>query len=1117
MKLITTGKKPSLVLIAILVIVSSCQVRQDETSLSGPQFRQLSSEESGVDFANEVRENQRQNFLAYPYFYNGGGVATGDLDNDGLPELYFTGNMKGDRLYHNQGELKFKDITANAGILKQNLWTTGVTMADINNDGLLDIYVCRSGDRGFRHNLLYINQGNLRFSEQARQWGVNDNGYSTQATFFDYDLDGDLDMYLVNHSIKFNFNQEEIFKNKYTPAPEEANHLYRNDGDHFTDVSMEAGIHRFAFGLSATAGDFNADGYPDIYSASDFFEPDFLYINQKDGTFKECMRESMGHISFSSMGSDAADFNNDGLLDIVVADMRAEDHYRYHANMVGMTRNHFSRMIKEGYHYQYMQNTLQWNRGVNTEGIPVFSEIGQLAGISDTDWSWSTLFFDMDNNGWKDLFISNGIRRDIQNKDAWNIINNDLRLQRKNSFMKIQEYFPVSRLQNYTFQGDQHLGFKNVSATSGVDFKGFTNGASYADLDSDGDLDLVLNNLDDPSLICENLATDNSASRHHYLQIRLRGREDNFFGLGAKVTLRDGDQRQFQELTATRGFQSSVDPVMHFGVGDQQEIDEVVVVWPNGMHQKLQKVKADQRIDIDQRDAGSAVTVNQASTAMPLFQRTMPFLFVHKETAYDDFDYESLLPFKLSSHGPCLATGDVNGDHLDDFYAGNGKGYPGTLFIQSPKGDFKEQGSSPWRHDQPYEDTDAVFFDADQDADLDLYVVSGGNEDKINSPWLDDRIYINDGRGNFTRGALPDIRESKTCAVPGDVDGDGDLDLFIGGGSIPGRYPSASASYLLLNEKGTFKATDLGTPGIVTGGVWADIDKDGDADLIAVGHWMPVTFFENEKGRLKAGIELPVRRIGENPEARFCNTSGWWNCIEAADLDHDGDLDFILGNAGLNTRFSASEREPVKIYVKDFDRNGSLDPIMASYYHGQLYPVFGRDKLLGQVRLWQRKLPDYNTYARMTMDQLLEGEEGDSLLSFEAAQLASCVLYNEGNRIFSVEKLPVEAQVSAVNDILAGDINHDGNQDLVIAGNHYDWEVETSRDDAGMGLCLLGDGKRAFRPLTLKESGFFAPGDVRTLRKLHLTDGKDLLLVGTNQDTLQCFTLPEISAGGEAR
>lgn len=1103
MKLKRIWKRLLLFSIAIQQLISSCQLRQDETFNNNFLFRQVTADVSGIDFANRIHENNRQNFLTYPYFYNGGGVAIGDLDNDGLDDLFFTGNMEGDRLYHNQGSLQFTDITLKAGILKQNLWTTGVTMADVNNDGYLDVYVCRSGDRGFRHNLLYINQGDLTFSEQARPWGVNDNGYSTQATFFDYDLDGDLDLYLVNHSVKFNFNQEEIFKSKYTPDHEEADQLYRNDGGHFTNVSHKAGIQRFAFGLSATVSDVNGDGYPDIYAASDFFEPDFLYINQKDGTFKECMQETMGHISFSSMGSDIADYNNDGLPDIVVADMRAEDHYRHQANMVGMNRNKFARMLKEGYHYQYMQNTLQLHRGVNAQGIPLFSEVGQLSGISDTDWSWSMLLFDMDNDGWKDLFISNGIRRDIQNKDAWTTIN-DHRHEKK-SFMQMQEYFPVVRLQNYTFRNNRQLTFTNISSTAGIDFKGFSNGAAYTDLDNDGDLDLVLNNLDDPAMIYENLAR--TKNQKHYLQIRLRGREDNHFGLGTKVTLHYDDQQQYQELTATRGFQSSVAPVLHFGLGRHEHIDKMMVAWPNGTCQELREVKADQQIIIDQKDAQPSRKMELPPLPEPLLHEIKPFQFVHQEDTYDDFSHEPLLPFKLSAQGPCVAVGDINGDQQDDFYAGSGKGYPGALFVQKEDGTFKKQAVSLLEQDRHYEDVDAVFFDADQDQDLDLYVVSGSNEYETNSRWLQDRLYINDGLGNFTRAALPDIRISGSCVAPADVDQDGDIDLFVGGKSIPGKYPLAPLSYLLMNENGTFIPQEFPMPGMVTDAVWADIDQDQDEDLLVVGQWMAITLLENQNGRLVTSAKFSIQDAKEQETL----SAGWWNCITTADLDQDGDLDFVVGNEGLNARFSASAGEPLEIYAKDFDHNGSLEAIMGYYQEGQLYPVPGRDKLLAQIRSWQRKFPDYHTYAQATIDQLIEGESGDSLIHYQTTQLASCLLYNEGNHTFTLKKLPIEAQISAVNDVVVEDINHDGYMDLVMAGNHYAWEVETARNDAGIGLCLLGEGKRAFRPLSLQESGFIASGDVRTLQKLRSVDGAKMLLVGKNQDTLQCFALPAAS------
>ena len=1093
-------KKLLLFFITLLPWITSCQPGQDATVHDHFLFRAVTAEASGVDFANTLQETNRQNFLTYPYFYNGGGVAVGDLDNDGLDDLFFTGNMAGDRLYHNQGNLQFTDITPKASILKQNLWTTGVTMADVNNDGYLDIYVCRSGNRGFRHNLLYINQGDLTFSEQARLWGVNDNGYSTQATFFDYDLDGDLDLYLVNHSVKFNFNQEEIFKSKYTPAPEEADQLYRNDGDHFTNVSQAAGIQRFAFGLSAIVSDVNGDGYPDIYAASDFFEPDFLYINQQDGTFEECLKQSIGHISFSSMGSDIADYNNDGLPDIVVADMRAEDHYRFQANMVGMNRNKFARMLKEGYHYQYMQNSLQLHRGVTAQGLPLFSEVGQLAGISNTDWSWSTLLFDMDNDGWKDLFISNGIRRDIQNKDAWTTINDHRHKQK--SFLQMQEYFPVARLQNYTFRNNRQLGFTNVSSVAGIDFKGFTNGVAYADLDNDGDLDLVLNNLDDPAMIYENLAR--TQNQQHYLQIRLQGQEDNHFGLGAKVTLHYNDQQQYQELTATRGFQSSVAPVLHFGIGEHDRVDKITVTWPNGTYQEVRDVPADQKMVIDQKEAQPSRKMTTPTRSEPLLHEIKPLPFVHQEAPYDDFSREPLLPFKLSSQGPCLAVGDINGDGQDDLYVGNGNGYAGALFVQREDGTFKKQTASVLNQDRQYEDADAVFFDADQDQDLDLYVVSGSNEYEAHSPGLQDRLYTNDGHGNFTRATLPDLRINGSCVAPADVDRDGDIDLFVGGSCVSGNYPLSAPSYLLINEKGTFLPQEIPSLGMVTDAVWADVDQDQDEDLVVVGQWMPITLLENQQGTLVPGVSFSI----QDTAGQATLTSGWWNCITAADLDEDGDLDFVVGNEGRNTRFSASTAAPLEIYAQDFDHNGSQEAIIAYYDEGKLYPVPGRDKLLARLPSWQRKFSNYHTYAQATMDQLLEGEADDSLVHKQVTQLASCLLYNKGKHTFTLQELPIEAQLSAVNDVVVEDINHDGYKDLVMAGNRYGWEVETTRNDAGIGLCLLGEEKHTFRPLSLQESGFLAPGNVRRLQMLHSANGARMLLTGKNQDTLQCFALP---------
>ena len=1079
----------------LLILFSSCQSWQDE-SLSPPTlFRPLAPDESGIDFANHIRESQRFNFLTYPYSYNGGGVAVGDLDNDGLADVYFTGNMEGDRLYHNRGDLRFEDITRGAGILKQNLWTTGVTMADVNNDGLLDIYVCRSGDRGFRNNLLYINRGNMQFEELAREWGVNDNGYSTQATFLDYDLDGDLDMYLVNHATKFNFNQEEIFKNKYNPEPEEADQLYRNEGDHFINVSREAGIRHFAFGLSATVSDLNLDGYPDIYAGSDFFEPDFLYINQQDGTFQDVLQQSTQHISFSSMGADIADFNNDGLPDILVADMQAADHERFHTNMVGMNRHKFARMLHEDYHYQYMQNTLQMHRGIDDRGVPIFSELGQIAGVSSTDWSWATLFFDMDNDGWKDLFIANGIARDIQHRDAWTEINAK---RQQLSFQQMLELFPEAPLQNFTFVNNRNLDFRDVSETYGIDHRGASNGAAYADLDNDGDLDLLLNNLNDTASLYENTIAQQPGK--HYLQVQLRGREDNHFGLGAKVSIHFNGHQQYQELTLSRGFQSSVPPMLHFGLDTLSQLDRLEVIWPNGQKQVLEQPEVDRRITLDQQDAAPLAENFSARADEPLLLKTLPTNITHQEDVFDDFSREPLLPFKQSSHGPVIAVGDANGDGIQDFYFGGSKGYPGTLYLQSPNGRLQERILSTWRQDSNYEDTDALFLDADNDGDLDLMVASGSTEYEEGSALLQDRLYLNDGQGNFAAFELPELYQNTACLAAHDFDQDGDVDVFVGGASVPGAYPRAETSWLLINEGGQFQWQKLDLEAIVQDAVWTDLDGDDDQDLIVAGHWMEPQFVENQNGKLLPPQPLMISNTEEG-------LAGLWNSILPVDQDKDGHIDLVLGNEGQNTRFQASPDSPLEITAADFDQNGSLDAIFTYHQDEQTLPVHGRDKILGRLPTWQRKFPDYQSFANMNLRQMLDSERIDSLLVVKADQMASCILYNNGQGGFSLKKLPPIAQISAVRAIISADLNGDTYPDLILAGNRYDWEVETSRNDAGIGLVLLSDKGQAFKPLSMAESGFLANGEVQSLAILK-TSTNSQLLVGQNRDSLLIYRLP---------
>lgn len=1100
------GNAKALSLCLFLYIFFSCQTPPDTAvDENNPLFSMVSPEQSGIQFSNDLKEDERQNFLTYPYYYNGGGIAVGDLNGDQLPDLYFTGNMVGDRLYLNKGDFTFEDVSRKAGILQQNLWTTGVSFVDVNNDGMLDIYVCRSGMRGFRNNLLYINQGNSKFVEKAREYGLNDNGYSVQSYFFDYDRDGDLDLYLVNHSAKFFANQEELFALKGNPEPDEADKLYRNDGTttesgqiHFTEVSQEAGIHHFGFGLSAAIADLTGDGLPDIYVANDFFEPDFVYVNQGDGTFSEQMKGLLGHTSFSSMGSDAADFNNDGLTDLFVCDMQAADNYRKKAHMASMDLERFSRMVKEGYHYQYMQNALQLNTGMQR-----FSEIAEYAGVEETDWSWGPLFFDMDNDGWKDLFVSNGIRRDIQYKDILSKVSEQLGADRQPNSMDLINNFPVEKLSNYTFRNEADFTFSNQSENWGITFKGFSTGAAYVDLDLDGDLDLVLNNLDDPASIYENTATKKGSS--HYLQIELRGSEDNYYGIGARVEIQAGLEKQYQSLQNSRGFQSSVAPLLHFGLGAQDKVEELKVKWPNGKITSLKNVKADQRILVRQ-DESQLTTISTPLPAALLEEKALALgaNYEQQEIPYDDFEKEVLIPHTYSQLGPGIAVGDANGDGREDFFIGGARDFPGRIFTQSATGNFKETNQLALERDLKYEDMDAAFFDADGDGDQDLYVVSGSNEWEQGSPWYQDRLYLNDGKGNFIKNAtaLPTMHTSGSCVRPCDFDKDGDLDLFVGGRIVPGKYPLPARSYLLQNDAGSFSdvtatfSKELVSPGLVTDATWADYDQDGDSDLMIVGEWMPLTLFANVNSEFV---------LQESPD--LANTAGWWYSLAAADIDRDGDMDYLAGNLGLNYKYKASLEEPFQVFAHDFDANGSLDIVLGYFNQGQLFPLRGKQCSAQQMPSLKEKFPQYAGFASATLEDVYGPENLSQALHHNAYTFASVYIENLGEGQFRLKNLPPQAQFSAVNGIVLTDINGDEALDVILAGNMYQSEAETARNDAGTGLILLGDNKGNFSPVDPQESGFFAPGDVKSLEKASRFDGTELILVGNNTDRLQIFTV----------
>ncbi|MEM9829231.1 MAG: VCBS repeat-containing protein [Bacteroidota bacterium] len=1085
---------------ALLLFLSwfvSCQSNSPSLVTQEPRFNLIPAEYSGVDFVNVLQENEQQNIIRYPYFYNGGGVAIGDLNKDGLPDLYFTGNQRGDRLYFNQGELIFEDVTIKAGILKSNLWTTGVTFADVNNDGWLDIYVCRSGTGTYRNNLLYINQQNGRFSEEGKRYGLNDNGYSVQSYFFDYDRDGDLDMYLVNHSNRFFASQDSLFAMKNQPVPEEADKLYRNEGDNnFTEVSQEAGINHFGFGLSAAIADLNGDDYPDIYVANDFFEPDFLYLNNGDGTFSDELAERIGHTSFSSMGTDVTDFNNDGLPDVMVCDMQASDNYRKKANMASMDVGRFARLVAEGYHYQYMQNTLQINTGGGR-----FSEVAELAGVAETDWSWGPLFLDMDNDGWKDLFVSNGIRRDIQYKDILLDLQKKGVDPRQTSVINVIKSFPVQKLKNYSFRNNRNLTFSNQTDAWGIDMEGFSTGAAYSDLDRDGDLDIVLNNIDDLASIYEN----SSSPTTNYIQITLKGTEDNVLGIGTKVKVTAEEATQYQHLQPSRGFQSSVEPILHFGLNDAKTVDEIEAYWPNGSYSLLQDIPANQRIEISQQDAQEAPQeVPSTETLFTEVIQEVGINYKHTENQFDDFAREILLPHRYSQLGPCLVVGDVNGDGLDDFYVGGAKGQVGQLYVQESSGKFTSTSTATWQQDPGYEDTGGLFFDSDGDGDQDLYVVSGGNEAEKGSPLYQDRLYTNNGKGQFAcqSEALPSLTTSGSVARAGDFDRDGDLDLFVGGRVQPGQYPLPVSSALLVNDGGTFTdvtaevAPSLQKIGMVTDAQWTDYDQDQDLDLMLVGEWMPINLLENQDGQLSDSSVPDLEK-----------TQGWWYALTQADMDDDGDMDYLAGNLGLNYKYQTTEEEPFQVYAYDFDGNQTLDIVLGYFNEGELYPVRGKQCSSQQMPFLKEKFPTYAAFASSTLTEIYDEQALSEAQHYQAYTFASTYIENLGQGNFALHPLPQLAQLSSVNAFVVEDVNQDGYRDIIVAGNMYGSEVETARNDAGLGLVLTGDGEGKFTPLSLAKSGLLAPGDVKSMVKLKRPNGSTLLLIGNNDAYLQVFEL----------
>jgi hypothetical protein len=1092
-----------------LWLLAGCSAAADPSAPApgGRLFTPMSSSYTGVRFENRLSDTRDLNVFTYRNYYNGGGVAIGDLTGDGLPEIVLTSNQGGTRLYLNEGKFHFRDVTDEAGLHSKG-WTTGVTLADVNGDGLLDIYVCHAGNVAgkVRANELYINQGLNAdgvptFVEQAAAYGVADTGYSTQAVFFDYDRDGDLDLFLIRNSPRpvasFDLKNTRNVRDLLGGAK-----LYRNDGGHFVDVSEQAGIYggEIGLGLGVVVSDVNRDGWPDIYVANDFFERDYLYINRGDGTFAERLEQEMPYISLSSMGLDIADVNNDGWPDIYVADMLPEDEYRLKTTTSFEDWHRLQDEVRKGFHYQFTRNMLQLNNGNGT-----FSELGQMAGVARTDWSWSPLIADFDLDGYKDIYVTNGLAKDVTSQDYVAFLASretmaEAASGRRVDFRRLVDAMSSTPLRHYAFRNRGDLTFSNETVAWGLDTPSFASGAAYGDLDGDGALDLVVNNVNGEAFIYRNNAR--TLTQNRYLQVRLEGTGGNRFAIGAKVTVWSGTEQFYQELEPTRGFQSSVDYVLTFGVGLRDTLDSVKVEWPDraGRVSLLTHVAANQRLTI--RQAESAV----ARRAPPPVRRTLlidvtdeiRLPYVHRENDFVDFDREPLIPKLVSTEGPFVAVADVNGDGLDDLFIGGAKGQPGRLLIQQPDGRFVSTNEQVFAADAGSEDLGAVFFDARGAGQPDLYVVSGGSEFSAMAPALQDRLYLNDGRGHFRKatGSLPteDISGSRVAAA--DYDGDGGIDLFVGGRVVPWRYGADPRSMLLQNDgHGHFTdvtrrlAPGLERVGMVTDAVWQDVDGDGRLDLVVVGEWMPITIFRN------VGAGKLVRMNTPGLE----HSEGWWNRIVAGDFTGHGRVDFIVGNLGLNTRFQATEAEPVTMYVKDFPGNGVADQIISSYNHGTSYPMAMRDELVNAIPALKARYPRYQDYARQTVTDIFSPAELQGAIFKQARTFATALARNNGDGSFTLIPLPREAQLAPIYGILAGDFDGDGKTDLLLAGNFDGVQPEIGRMSASYGLLLRGDGTGHFTPVGARESGFLVPGQARDIERVRTRRG-DLYVVTRNND-----------------
>ncbi len=1072
-------------------------------------FTSVPVEITGVDFQNKILESEKLHYYKYQYIYIGGGVAAADFNNDGLQDLFFTSNIYPNKLYLNKGNFKFEDITEKAGIVKRTGFDTGISIADINNDGFVDIYINRAGwytgDERLA-NMLYINNGDLTFTESAEAYGLADTNRSISSTFFDYDKDGDLDLYITNAPSDFNLSGAlldlEQIPNQKTKikAAKSSDKLYRNNGNgSFEDVSTTAGIlPDLGFGLHAQVADLNNDGWPDIYVSNDFIMPDFAYINNQDGTFTDQKETLFKHISYYSMGGDFADINNDGLSDLMIADMSPEDYIRSKTTMSMMSIDRFNTMTENGYHHQYMHNVLQLNNGQNY----AFSEIAQLSGVAKTDWSWATLFADFDLDGYNDLYVTNGVYRDVVDRDANNEINSYIKANKnqlsEKDFYHFTQKLPQQKLTNYLYKNEGNLTFNNTTEVWSDLKETFSNGAVYVDLDNDGDLDIVTNNLDENATILKNNSIE--LGKGNYLQVVFNGTKNNSFGVGTKVTLSTNkNQLITRQLINNRGYLSAMSNKLHFGLGKEDHITKLDIVWPDGKKQTLNNVKPNQVLTINYNDAPTASEVKHKINR-PLFVE-QPFKATHHEKVFNDFDVQLLLPHKLSQLGPAVAKADLNHDGIDDVFLGGAHNYTPELLI-SKDGHYQSIILADFEKDKIYEDISATFFDADNDGDLDLYVVSGSYEFDEGSPMLEDRLYINTGNIKFTRSKsrIPALRNAGAVVIASDYDNDGDQDLFIGGRVVSGKYPYSPTSTLLINNQGIFTdktqefAKALSQVGMVTTAQWVDIDNDNDIDLVLAGEWMGIEVFINHHGKLSKSSKY----------SQLASHVGWWNKILLTDIDNDNDIDIVAGNLGLNYKFSASKEKPFHIYTNDFDNNGTEDIVLAKNYKERLVPVRGKSCTTQQMPYLKQRIKTYGEFANSNLQEIL-GESFESAIHYEANEFRSGYFINE-NGNFKFVPFPIQAQLSPINSIVYHDFDNDNIKDLLLAGNNYNAEVETTRADAGIGIFLKGKEAARFKYIHNKTTGFYTEKDVRNMLLLKEKNKKSIL-VANNNDDYQKFKL----------